>query len=216
MVDPAVFEKVLKIIPLIKKLNLSDIGAIIVIFHFLCKNNYITPVTSIALINEYFLYVGVLFIILGLLRNSSSIDLTYDILSGEILHIYKLKMGATTQASLNISLDNESWKESLTKKFTKIIDFYYILEYLDDQIEVTVPTHYNACIMPYGMRIFMSKYISRSNSICTITIRIKNYENNKKLKVYLKPESNNKIISILTSLLSLILYSQKKELLIVI
>lgn len=213
MTDLTDSENFLKIIPLLKKLNLSDYGAIILFFYLLCKFYLITPIITI-ISNDYFLFIGFFLMVLGEARNSSSLYITYDNFPARISHFHELEMGSNTQVSIEITLDNESWKASLTKKLVKITNFYLILEYHKDQIELIIPQEYNAYDEPYGMRILVNKHVDKENFNCPMSILIKKFEDKKKLTVYLKPKSANKIFNAVIFFIYQVLYPQRKKILI--
>jgi len=223
MVDIINLNKFLKIIPVLKKLNLSDLGVIFIIFFFLCKYNYIDLLSGFASTNNVFFYFGSVFIVLGTTRTSSSIDLTYNMndksianesgFLSRILHVHELKMGSKSQFSLEIVLDNKQWKENLIKHLVKKINFYLILEYHPNQINILLKD-FVFSIEKASIKLLINDHISKENFICPMEVILKNYEDKKKLSIYLKLDSTSKIYSVIASFLSRTLFSQKKELLI--
>src|SRR5665647_2557946 len=116
MFDPNRLSKIQKILPILRKLSLFEIGLVTLFFFSLCNGNKFTTFTeTISKYNAFFLqgiYISIIIIFLGYLRSTTVIKLTHTINQDQIgkiqfLGVNRLKVDPYVQIPMEIYLGSK-------------------------------------------------------------------------------------------------------------
>jgi hypothetical protein len=216
-----------RIQPLIKKLNLLDLGSLLMILSL-----FSTPigkfVQSVTVHDTAFFLIAFLTILVGCSRKCLSIDLKSEVKSDDMfaisfLQFTKVKMDNRLQIEFVSTINNNIiLKEQLENILTRFFKYILIVEYHSDQFKIDTDSRFSAeDIIKNGKSfktINVDSQISKETFNCSTLVCLSNYDDKNKIRFFLKLEPRKKsyLLKILRYLLSTTFFHvRKKELTIV-